>query len=74
MADRLELPDNGTATRNFVPRVRAMKWEWLVIRDKRQVSRVSVGELQGRKSLEKLGIGCKNNVKVDHEIGGCELD
>jgi hypothetical protein len=47
-----------------------MKWGWLDIRDKRQAYRVSVGELQGRKSLGKLAIRWKDNIKVDHEVGG----
>jgi len=46
-----------------------MKWERLNIRDKRRACRVSVGELQGRESLRKLGIRWKDNIKVDPKNG-----
>ena len=42
---------------------RAIKWKWLDIRGKR----LSVGELQGRKSFGKLGIRRKDDIKVDHK-------
>jgi hypothetical protein len=65
----LELPGNWRVARNFVVCSRAKKWEWLDVRDKRQANRVSVGELQGRKSLGKLEIRWKDYIKVDHKIG-----
>jgi hypothetical protein len=66
----LELPGNWRAARSFVICSRAKKWEWLDVRDKRQANRVSVGELQGRKPLGKLEIRWKDDIKVDHKIGG----
>jgi hypothetical protein len=62
----LELPGNGRAAWNFVGCARAIEWKWLDIRG----IRLPVGELQGRKSLGKLGIRWKDDIKVDHKNGG----
>ena len=63
LADRLELPGSARLASNLVACTGAMKWKWLGIWGER----LSVGKLQGRKSLGKLGIRWKDDIKVDHK-------